>query len=361
MNCISISYKNAGEEIRGRLAFAIEIQKCISEILGKCVILCTCNRTELYFEDNYEKVLEIIAEYGNISVDILKKYAMIFRGKKAISHLFKVASGIESMVIGEDEILGQVKNAYYNACKWKRTNREINVIFQSAIACAKKIKTETSLSNISVTTATLTSNEVAKFCDNPKVLVIGASGKIGQTIVKNLISHKNISLTITLRNHIPEMLIYENPQVEAVNYQSRYEMIDEFDCIISATSGPHYTITYNEFSENLKTAKKRLLIDLAVPHDIDRKIKEIENTQLFGIDYFEELAKENNLRKTDSVETAKKYILAEIEILEKNLLMQRFLVENDITESEIKFLGRLKNQLDSEQFSAVLTAMEKEQ
>ena len=360
MNCISISYKNAKENIRSNLAFSIDIQRKISEELNKCVVLCTCNRTEIYFNGEYEYVLEILAKYSNFTSCFLKKYSMFFCGKSAESHLFNVACGIESMVIGEDEILGQVKNAYYNAYEWNKTNREINIIFQSAIACAKKIKTETSLSNVSVSTATLTANEASEFCENPEIMVIGASGKIGQTIVKNLLSHKNVSVTATLRNHSPELFVGNFSNFSTVNYKERYKIIDKFDCIISATTGPHYTITYNELENNLITQKKRLFIDLAVPHDIDRKICDDENIRLIGIDYFEELAKENNIKKYDSVETAKKYIADEIEVLEKELAMHDFVSRENIDINELKVLGKLKQKLNAEQFSAVLKAMEKE-
>ena len=138
------------------------------------------------------------------------------------------------------------------------------------------------------------------------------------------------------------------------------KIIDKFDCIISATTGPHYTITYNELENNLITQKKRLFIDLAVPHDIDRKICDDENIRLIRIDYFEELAKENNIKKYDSVETAKKYIADEIEVLEKELAMHDFVSRENIDINELKVLGKLKQKLNAEQFSAVLKAMEKE-
>ncbi|MGN0631679.1 MAG: glutamyl-tRNA reductase [Ruminococcus sp.] len=360
MNCISISHKNADEKIRSRFAFPIDVQREISDNFSECVILCTCSRTEIYFNCEYENVLEKLSEYSGFSSCCLKKYAMIFSGRSAVFHLFRVASGIESMVIGEDEILGQLKTAYLNACDRNKTNREMNVIFQSAIACAKKIKTETLLSKASVSTATLTANEALKFCDNPKVLVIGASGKIGQTIVKNLLSHKNVSVTVTLRNHVPEFIAGGNPHLHTVSYGNRYEIIDEFDCVISATAGPHYTITYPELEKHLKTQKNRLFIDLAVPPDIDRNICDDKNIRLIGIDFFEELARENNLRKAESAQTAKAYISAEIETLEKNLLMYEFLNENNMNEAERKLLGKLKQELDPQQFSAFLRIVKKE-
>lgn len=142
----------------------------------------------------------------------------------------------------------------------------------------KRIKTETVLSKTSVSMATLAANEVARLGENVSVMVIGATGKIGTSLVKNLVSHKNISIITTLRNHNND-LTYRN-DVSAVEYNDRYKYIDKVDCLISATSSPHYTITYYDLQKCLKENKNRLFIDLAVPPDIDR---EIEKYQVSGL------------------------------------------------------------------------------
>ena len=184
-----------------------------------------------------------------------QKQIFLFYDDKAISHLYNVVSGIDSMVIGEDEILGQIKRAYAFAQRCKTTGYELNTVFQAAIACAKRIKTETALSKTSVSMATLAANEVARLGENVSVMVIGATGKIGTSLVKNLVSHKNISIITTLRNHNND-LTYRN-DVSAVEYNDRYKYIDKVDCLISATSSPHYTITYYDLQKCLKENKNR--------------------------------------------------------------------------------------------------------
>ena len=357
MNCISISYKNAGESIRSAFAFNIDVQKKISENFNECVILCTCNRTEIYFVGEDERTIGLLAEYSGISADSVKRYTMIFHGQSAVSHLFRVTCGIESMVVGEDEILGQVRDAYKNACETGKAGHEINMFFQVAIACAKRIKTETSLSSVSVSTATLTANEAVKFCENPRIMVIGATGKIGSTIVKNILSHRNASVTVTIRNHMADIFTGSAPMLKTVDYRDRYSEINEYDCVISATSGPHYTITYSELAEHLKTAKDRLFIDLSVPHDIDRKIDGYKNIRLIGIDYFEQLAKDNNIRRADSADLAKEYIKKEFDAIEKNYALHCFLNKNVTGENEKKLICKLKTELNAQQFSAVLEAI----
>ncbi|MDD6345823.1 MAG: glutamyl-tRNA reductase, partial [Oscillospiraceae bacterium] len=163
MNCLSISYKNADIDIRKKFAFPEDVQKAFSEKLiycgnvQECVILCTCNRTEVYFCGNKNSVSDVkkfLSEYSGISESDFIRYIRFFSKKNAVSHLFRVACGIESMVIGEDEILGQLKKAYSLAYENKTVSHRLNIIFQSAVTCAKKVKTDTELSKTSVSTAT---------------------------------------------------------------------------------------------------------------------------------------------------------------------------------------------------------------
>lgn len=126
----------------------------------------------------------------------------------------------------------------------------------------KKIKTETAISKTSVSVATLASNEAAKFKDGElNVLVIGATGKVGSTVVKNLLSHKGISVTVTSRKHKAET-VFENTGANVIDYDERYKAFDFADCVISATSGPHYTVTYYDLKNNIKTKNQGCLLTL---------------------------------------------------------------------------------------------------
>lgn len=368
MQCVSISYKNADSKMRGRFAFSAamrcEIMRklCDGGSISQIVMLCTCSRTEVYFcgnDGSRESVINALSERGGIGRDELLTHLRFYSSDKAIRHIFRVACGIDSMVIGEDEILGQVKNAYYESLELKTVSYELNMIFQAAIACAKKIKTETALSKTSVSTATLAANEAARLGENVNVLLIGASGKIGSTVLKNLLSHKNVRVTATLRQHGGDLKIFADPQVKAVDYSKRYEAVNEADCIISATSSPHYTMTLHELKGFLTVNKSRLFIDLAVPADIDAGIVGMGNTKLIGIDHFEKLASENNALKLDSAEEAKRIIADEIDILKKDMLFHDFLpfigsVRGDISD---RLLFRLKSELNAEQLSAVLRSV----
>lgn len=372
MYCISFSYKSANIQLRKNLAF---IENTISEIsqklidngnVSECVIICTCNRTEVYFcgnKNSKRDVINALADNSGICVELLSKHMMFFDDDNAVYHLFKVAGGIDSMVIGEDEILGQTKSAYMSAKQNNTVSYELNMIFQAAFASAKKIKTETALSKTSVSTATLAANEAAKFSDKVNVLVIGASGKIGTTVIKNLTSHKNVSVKVTLRHHNSAFNFIEDMGIETIPYKDRYEYIKSADCIISATSSPHYTITRYDLKNCLIDKKKRLFIDLAVPPDIEESISEIEGVRLINIDYFQKLAKENNALKIDSVEAAKKIIYEEIDILKKDMLFHDFLpclneIKNNLLNNSLESLiYKMKSDTSSDEFSAFLEVL----
>lgn len=370
MYCISINYKNSDVNIRKKLAFSESVQKdflaefITDENVSECLIVCTCNRTELYFCGNEQSVSiaeNLLSRYCGIDCDLLKKHLYLFYAGKAVCHLFRVASGIESMVIGEDEILGQIKLAYTSAKDMGMTGYELNMTFQSAMACAKKIKTQTALSKTSVSTATLAGNEIAHFKDRVNVLVIGATGKIGTTLVKNLLSYKNVTVTATSRKHKAQTV--QNRQSIAISdYADRYSYIDSADCVVSATASPHYTITYYDLKQSIKTDKPRLFIDLAVPPDIDSTVEQIKDLRFIGIDYFEKLAKGNNELKLDSVESAKEIIREECDVLKKDIAFHNFLpymqtVKNKLSENSLEeIIYKFKANLPSDEFIKILDA-----
>ena len=369
-NAVSISYRNADVNIRKMFAFSEQTQKKFLHSLkakgcSQAVLICTCNRCEVYFSDiDFFPVIDLLSEFSCISSDRLSTFIMSFSGKKAVRHLFRVACGIDSMVIGEDQILGQTKSAFSFSQEMKMTGYEFNTIFKGAITCAKKIKTKTNLSRTSVSPATLAGKlcyETCRNIENPKVLVIGASGKTGSIVLKNLISYGIFSVTATVRTHGIDFVSIGKKDIKTIPYDERYNFMDSCDCIISATSGPHFTITADKFSQSISVQKNRLLIDLAVPPDIDRNVKKVsDKIKLVGIDYFENLAKENNQLKEKSVADAEEYICEDIDELSKNLDFHAFLPKLECIEkkSSKDLIFHLKSKLNSEEFHSVLMSLE---
>lgn len=373
MYCISISYKKADLDIRKKIKFTEEDCKNISEnllnrgIASECVILSTCNRTEIYYcggKGMESIIVKSIAEYSGAQEELLSKYLMLYSGDNAVLHLFKVAGGIDSMVIGEDEILGQTKSAYLLAKENNTVSYELNMIFQSAVACAKKIKTETALSKTSVSVATLAANKIAKFGENVNVLVIGASGKIGMTVLKNLVSHKNVNVRATLRgNNTKKLKSIEAMGIDVVDYADRYSYMNDADCVVSATSSPHYTVTLYDLKKYLTDSRERLFIDLAVPPDIDSGVCKLDGVNLINIDYFKTLAKENNAVKLNCISDAERIISSEIDTLKKDMMFHYFLpsfsdVKESLKDRSIEdIIYKMKSEASAELFSEFLTVL----
>ncbi len=371
MNCISINYKKA--DVAKRRQFSLSNEKSIeliryiidNDISRECVVLSTCNRTEIYYSENEnEKIVAALAGITGLTRSFLLKYVMTFCGSKAAEHLFRVACGLDSMVIGEDEILGQTKSAYLLSKAENAVGYETNVLFQAAISCAKRIKTETVMSKTSVSVATLAANEAAKLSDNVSVIIIGASGRIGMSTLKNLISHKNVTVTATLRHGRTKRQELEKMGAVIVDYNERYKYIANSDCIISATSSPHYTVTGYDLGQYITDDRRRLFIDLAVPPDIDSSIKEFSGVTLINIDHFEMIAKENNHLKLECIDEAERIISQELDSLYKDIRFHEFLpyfddiVENTDTLSLDKLIYKMKSQVSAAAFSEFLTVLQ---
>ena len=315
MYCISITYRKAELSERERFAFSTvereEFLKTVvkAESVQACVLLSTCNRSEIYFEGEQgclARMEEHIARFKGKELSEVRKYDRIYQGEKAVRHLFRVTAGLDSMVLGEDEILGQVKEAYQYSLEQGYTSKQINLFFQSSMACAKAIKTDTRLSKTSVSTATLAASHLLYFTGGKgTILLMGITGQIGNLIAKNLASKKDMKILATTRRH---GAIQENkkqfPNVELVSFEERYRYLNQVDVIISATSSPHYTLTGTEYRAAVNAGKKQLILDMAVPTDVDSAIGEFEGVTLHNIDYFAELAKMNREMKLEEVQLA---------------------------------------------------------
>lgn len=380
MFCISVSFKKTPLEIRQQFAFSKEEEiTFLSNLLkeGKItggVVISTCNRSELYFTGEscrMEQVENVLSKQKGISKEDIKKYCLYYQGKKAVRHLFKVACGLDSMVLGEDEILHQVKEAYLRADKSGFTNGELNIIFQGAFNCAKLSKSGTRLSNTSVSVGTLTANTVVQYLkENPvsetedenrdgtlgKVLVIGATGKMGSIVVKDLLA-KGISVIGTSRKrHQAEGLFLQNGgDLEWLDFDKRYEKISQVQVVVSATMSPHYTLTKETFLRHVRR-QEYLLVDLGVPYDIDRELDGVEGISLRDVDYFKTLSKENSNIKLGELEKVEGILQECLEDVLKKLYMRDFQrkMKNKFGEQWFqKMTFYLKEVLDSEQLLQV--------
>lgn len=375
MYCISISHKTTPVNIRELFSFSeqeqMEFERLVisdKDIFG-CVVISTCNRSEIYFSGEktaIDIVEKQLSEFKKVRKNEIRKYLNIYSNEGAMKHLFQVTSGLDSMVLGEDEILRQVKDGYYLALNNKCTNHELNIAFQGAMNSAKLVKTDTRLSNTPVSIGTLTANKVVDYLESVQgktVLIVGITGQIGTIVAKNLLS-KNCNILGTSRSHRHELILNDS-NIKMIDYKDRYQYLEMAEVIISATTSPHYTFTYNEVSNILKSRScPKLFIDLAVPCDIDKDILEINSIQIIDIDYFEKASKENNRIKLKELDKAQLILNKCVDDTLKNIYFQEFYPALDKIEQKIEEKGfghilfQLKESLNSEQLMTLINSFE---
>ncbi len=297
---VGVNYRKTPVEIREKLSFTIEEQKnALRQIVNmddilECTMLSTCNRTEVYIYHegpNYDssKLENKLCSLKGLDIYKLKKYIYVYSGVKVARHLYKVACGLDSMILGEDQILRQVKDAYEISIGEGSSSGMLNTLFREGITAAKKVKTFTEISKTSVSVGThtvrLVEREFGHDLKEKSALIIGA-GKIGFITLKNLISKGIGKLYVTNRSYgkVEDISkLYGN--VKVLDYSMRYSVMDQCDIVISSTASPHYTITKDLLENVLVACKKRVFIDLAVPRDIDLAIGELPLVCCFNIDH----------------------------------------------------------------------------
>lgn len=373
MFCISINHKNTPADVRERFAFTTKGQRQFTERLkaevGGCVVLSTCNRMEIYFTDKYEQVEKLLANDREVPVGLIRRYSMNYEGFQCMLHLCRVACGMDSMVLGEVEIIHQVKSAYLMAKELGACDGELNIAFQGALAAAKTVATESDTTRLPVSVGTLSAREAVSFIRNTsegRVLVVGATGRIGSIVVKDIADlAPDIEITGTSRSHYSADEIFgRHQQIRIEDYSRRYELAAWADVIISATASPHYIFVRDELVETVKMQpKRRLFLDLAMPKDIDPSVSDLDGCVLRDIDYIRTLSRENNENRAKTITEMEPWLISQVDEIMKNIAFSRFNREHGDVMAQLKTIDgaklvyKLKGQLEYEAFEKVLAGM----
>ncbi|GAA0085735.1 glutamyl-tRNA reductase [Clostridium sp. CTA-7] len=294
--------KNIGVEIREKLALSQkkreEYTKELLQYFDEAVILSTCNRTEIYFngslneEEGLKKIFDILKWDIN-----LREYCFYLTEKDSVKHLMEVVCGFHSKILGEDQILGQIKEAYSLAYNIGAVKSKLQRLFQEAITCGKKFRTEGKLYEIPVSSASIAVNEAMKKNAN-KIMVIGY-GEVGKLVAKYALSNDIDELNLVVRK-VESVKDIDDKRVKVMNYEDGRSIINEMDCVVSCTSAPHLIIE----KKHIQNAGRNLIIfDLALPRDVDEKIKDFKRVKLYDIDDISSIDDENKkLRKDRMIE-----------------------------------------------------------
>ena len=308
---VGLNHKAAPVEVRERLAFTdAELPsalKALSEYVVEGAILSTCNRTEAYAVANLssagaEVLKRFLSEYHDVPVSQFESYLYVYSGQDAIRHLFRVASGIDSMVLGEPQILGQVKDAFEQADANGSIGRILSALFRHAIAVGKKTRTETDISK-NAASISYAAVELAKkiFGDLTRctVLIVGA-GEVGKLTARTILDNSAGALLVANRTYSRALDLANRFNGKAVEFSSLREAIASSDIVISSTGGSQYIVTVEMVKYALQQRRNRpmFLIDIAVPRDIDPQVDKLENVFLYNIDDLQAV-REANLRERE--------------------------------------------------------------
>ena len=302
---LGLSHHSSPVTVRERFAFAeAKVPAALqlireTGIAEEAVILSTCNRVEIYAATSLEprqafaelqEFLVRIHDYRDPIADQLYKLSE----PDSLEHLFKVASGIDSMVLGETEILGQLKKAYELAFQHQHTGARLNKAFQRAFNVAKQIRTETNIQRGSISVASVAVELAEKIFDSldaRQVMVIGA-GETSEKAARALLSRGAHSVIVSNRSHERAVALAAELGGRAVQFDEWPHEFTKIDIVISSTSAPHYILDRARLEPLMKLRKNRplLLIDIAVPRDIEPDVNFLDDVYLYNIDDLQNIA-----------------------------------------------------------------------
>jgi len=282
-------------EIREKFSIIPKRQrKCLEALLEICeeaVILSTCNRTEIYFKSGDEDIIKKIFKALNWDENLIK-CVVNYKEDKAIQHLMEVVCGFDSLLLGEDQILGQVRDAYEVTKGFKTTKKELQRLFENAIACGKQFRTESKISEIPVSSSSMV---VKKAVDRGhKNFMILGYGAVGELTSKYVLEAGIDVLYIAVRDK--QKVNIEDGRVKIIPFIDIQKYYEKVECVISCTTAPHTVVHLKELPD-----KHLLLFDLAVPRDIEETISESPLYEVYDIDMLGDIHDANYKRREASM------------------------------------------------------------
>ncbi|MGQ9571061.1 MAG: glutamyl-tRNA reductase [Thermodesulfovibrionales bacterium] len=322
-----LNHNTADIEVREKVAFnGYKLKEGLIGVknlpqINEVVILSTCNRVELYasvrdIEDASESIKTFISGFHNIDKALLDKAVYVYNGVNAVRHIFRVASSLDSMVIGEPQILGQLKEAFEFALVNKTTGILLNKLMKKAISVAKRVRSETRIAENAVSIS-FAAVELAKkiFTDlSEKVFMLLGAGEMAELAAKHLMNNGVREVIVANRR-------YERACDLAKEFNGRPVSLDNFskemvhsDIVICSTGAPNYILLKEQMQKVMKERKQRqvFIIDISVPRNIDPKINDLDNVFLYNIDDLQGIVDANMFERKKEAEKAEKIIEEEI-------------------------------------------------
>jgi glutamyl-tRNA reductase len=324
--CLGLNHKTAPVEVRERFAVGTpKLGEAARELLtlepvSEGLVISTCNRTEFYLAaadaaaalDHLARHLAAMSGPGH---DATPHFYRLEKSAAAY-HLCRVVSGLDSMMLGETEIFGQVKQAYQAALEAGTTAGILNRVFQRAFGIGKKVRTETSIQEGSTSVGNVAVDLAEKIfghLQNSEVMILGA-GEMSRVTAQSLVSRGARSIFVANRSFDRACQLAEEMGGSAVRFDAWQEILERVDVVISSTGSPHAIVRRADVEKARRARKYRplFLIDIAVPRDIEPAVGEIEEVYLYDIDTLEQLAEEARSRRQQQIDECERIITAEL-------------------------------------------------
>ncbi|MBA2124028.1 glutamyl-tRNA reductase [bacterium Unc6] len=323
---VGTNHKFSPIELRERLSFSKKRLKDALSLLREwqifkgAVILSTCNRVEIYASTENLKVarahiINFLSRYHEIEIEKILPYLYIYEGEEAVRHLFSVTCGLDSLILGETQISGQVKHAYLETEDIAFADKFLTKIFNHALTLASMIHKETKISEGKISVGGIAIDFIRKRLGNlshKSILIIGV-GKVTELVLRYLKKEKPNVVFISSRSFEKAKALASQINAVAVRFDRLRESLKMADVVITATASPHFIIKKETLAGLIN--RELLIVDLALPRDVDPLVKEIMGIELFCLEDLDTVIEENMKIKKREAQKAKKIIDIEVERL----------------------------------------------
>ena len=348
---VGMSHKTAPVELREKLSMPEEslpslLEDLKGDVIPECVILSTCNRVEIFAysektDEGIQAIKEFLSSKHETDLATLEPHLYIQEGDEAIRHVFEVASSLDSMIVGEPQILGQIKNAYTIASENNSTGLVLNRLMHKAFSVAKRVKTETKISQNAVSisyAAVELAKKIFEDLSEKTVMLVGA-GEMCELAARHLMNNGAKAILVTNRTYSRAVELAQEFNGSAIRFEDFIGSLIRTDIIISSTGSPHYILHHQDVKEVLHQRRNKpiLMIDIAVPRDLDPEIDKIDNVYLYDIDDLQSVVETNLDERGKEAGKAYEIVTHEVETF------RRWMTSLDVTPMIVSLRERFEN------------------
>jgi len=325
---VGLNHKTAPIEVREKVAFdgpkleeAMNILKSSSKV-KESIVLSTCNRVEIYagvrdLAEGEESIKAFISEFHTVPRDLLDNSLYIHRGQEAIRHMYRVASSLDSMVVGEPQILGQLKDAYEAALNNKSTGVFLNKLMRKSVSVAKRIRTDTKIAENAVSISFAAVELAKKIFDDlsTKSFMLLGAGEMAELAARHLINNGVNDVYVTNRTKSRAEELAQEFRGKVVPFESFTQEVKYTDIVICSTGAPHYVLLKEQMHKIMKDRKQEpmFIIDISVPRNIDPDINDLDNVYLYDVDNLQGIVDTNKEERSKEAEKAEEIVEEEID------------------------------------------------